>query len=162
MVSPLWYIGPHTRDSDRQGARDRELSTITAGPHVTRRATHHSATFARVREAAASLDGLSDATMYGAPALKLRGHLVACMATHSSAEPGTLVVRMDIEQRDALIRDDPSTYYLTDHYVGYPSVLVRLSRASSAALKDLLATGWRYIDAAHPRHARVLRRIARN
>jgi hypothetical protein len=89
--------------------------------------------------------------MYGAPALKVRGHMFACMASHKSAEPGTLVIRMDFNQRDELIATDPSTYYLTDHYVGYPSVLVRLSRVHPDALRDLLLTAWRFVSAKHPR-----------
>ena len=59
--------------------------------------------------------------MYGAPALKLHGKLVACMASHKSAEPGTLVVRIDMDQRADFIAAEPQIYYLTDHYVGYAS-----------------------------------------
>ena len=33
---------------------------------------------------------------------------------------------------------DPETYYITDHYLKYPWILVRLSRVSSDALRDLL------------------------
>ena len=53
---------------------------------------------------------------------------MAGLATHPSAEPGTLVVRVDDEQREWLIEDAPETYYLTDYYRKYPLVLVRLSR----------------------------------
>ena len=63
--------------------------------------------------------------------------MFACLASHKSAEPDTLVVRMDMAARDALIADDPETYYLKEHYVGYPCVLVRLSRVRADALKDL-------------------------
>src|SRR6476661_5085587 len=83
--------------------------------------------FALVRRFGLSLPQVEETTMYGAPALEVRGKMFACMASHKSAEPGTLVVRMDFDQRDELIATDPSTYYLTDHYVGYTSVLVRLS-----------------------------------
>ena len=69
------------------------------------------------------------------------------MASHKSAEPNTLVVRIGIDQRDAMIADDPQTYYLKPHYVAYPCVLVRLSAISRDALTDLLQAGWRYVDA---------------
>ncbi len=84
--------------------------------------------------------------MYGAPALKLRGKLLACMASHQSAEPNTLVVRLDFEDRDALLADDPQTYYLKPHYEDYPSVLVRLPLINRDALRDLLQSAWRTVD----------------
>ena len=62
------------------------------------------------------------------------------------AEPDTLVVRMEIADRDALIADDPHTYYLKEHYVGYPCVLVRLSRVRPDALRDLITGAHRYIS----------------
>ena len=84
--------------------------------------------------------------MYGAPALKIRGKLVACIASHKSAEAGSLVVRIDFEQREELVAAEPDTYYLTDHYVGYPAVLVRLSRIRADALADLLRSAWRFVS----------------
>ena len=53
-----------------------------------------------------------------------------------------------------MIADDPDTYYLKPHYVGYPSVLVRLSRVSREALKDLLHAAWRQVDASAPKRKR--------
>lgn len=40
--------------------------------------------------------------------------------------------------RDALIEDDPHTYYLKPHSVAYACVLVRLRRVSVSALRDLV------------------------
>ncbi len=50
----------------------------------------------------------------------MRGIFVAGLAMHPSAEPETLVVRADIEDREWLIADAPDTYYLTDYYRKYP------------------------------------------
>ena len=86
--------------------------------------------------------------MYGAPALKVGGTWFACIASHSSAEPNTLAVRMDFAQRDALVAEDPAIYYLKDHYVGYPVVLVRLARVHADAMRDLLAGAYRFVHAA--------------
>jgi hypothetical protein len=107
--------------------------------------------FETVRAIAKSLPEVEEGTAYGAPAIKLRGRLLACIASHKSAEPNTLVVRVSFEQRDAMIADDPETYYLKDHYVGYPCVLVRLARVRRDALTDLLQAGWRFVDANTPR-----------
>ncbi len=97
------------------------------------------ASFEAVRALGREFPDLLESTMYGSPALKLGKRLVACLAIHRSAEPGSLVVRTDFEQRSALIGDDPETYYITDHYVKHPVVLVRLVRLQHDQLRDLLA-----------------------
>jgi hypothetical protein len=105
-------------------------------------------TFRTVREIGLHLPGAEESTMYGAPALKVGGKMFACIASHSSAEPNTLAVRMDFAQRDALVAEDPAIYYLKDHYVGYPVVLVRLARVHEDAMRDLLAGAYRFVQAA--------------
>ena len=89
--------------------------------------------------------------MYGAPALKVRGKLLACMASHKSAEPGSLVVLIGFDERDALIGDDPRVYYVKPHYQDYPSVLVRLALIDREALRDLLHSAWRRVTASAPK-----------
>ena len=64
---------------------------------------------------------------------------MAGLAMHPSAEPDTLVVRADVEDRVALLEDAPETYYLTDYYRPHPVVLVRMSRIDRDALRDLLS-----------------------
>jgi hypothetical protein len=94
-----------------------------------------------------TLPDVEATTTWGQPTLKVRGKMFVCMASHKSAEPDTLVVMMDIADRDALIEDDPDTYYLKEHYVGYPCVLVRLSRVHPDALRDLVVGAHRYVSA---------------
>lgn len=98
-----------------------------------------------------ALPGTEESVSWRSPSLKLRGKMYAVMASHKSAEPRTLVVILPIEQRDEIIAADPDTYYLTDHYVNYPSLLVRLDRVSDDALRDLLLTAWRLAGAANER-----------
>src|SRR5436190_13281195 len=102
-------------------------------------------TFDAVREVGLALPDVEDSTMYGSPALKVRGDLLACMAINKSAEPGSLGVRIDFDQRDALLTEAPKTYYVTDHYVNYPIVLVRLSQIRIDELRDLLNAAWRFV-----------------
>lgn len=102
--------------------------------------------FSRVESAARSLPDVEVGTAWGKPALKVRGQTFVCIASHKSAEPDSLVVPMDIADRDALIQDAPETYYLKEHYVGYPCVLVRLSRVRADALRDLVAGAYRYVS----------------
>lgn len=103
--------------------------------------------FENVEAIARTLPGVEVATAWGQPALKVRGKMFVCIASHKSAEPNTLVVKMDFAQRDALIQEDPGTYYLKEHYMGYPCVLVRLSRVHHDALRELVVNAHRYVGA---------------
>jgi hypothetical protein len=98
-------------------------------------------TFAAVRRLGLSLPDVTTGTIYRSPALKVKGRMFACLAIHRSAEPHTLVVRLPFGKRDQLVADKPGTYYLTDHYVDYPCVLIRLGRCSDKELKERLAAG---------------------
>ena len=90
-------------------------------------------------------------TTWGAAASKVRGKMFAGVAINKSAEPNSMVILMDTAQRDLLIEEDPATYYLTDHYVDYPCVLVRLSRVSPEALRDLLTGAHRFVGTSRVR-----------
>ena len=98
-----------------------------------------------VREIALALPDVEESTIHGAPSLQLRGKLLTCPALHSSAEPNTLAVRLDFDQRARLIAVAPSVYYVTDHYVDYPTVLARLARMDRNSLRDLLGMAWRFV-----------------
>jgi hypothetical protein len=117
--------------------------------------------FDTVRKLARELEGVEDSSAYGALALKVRGKMLACVAINKSAEPGSLVVRIDKDRRAELIAAAPDIYYVTDHYVNYPSVLVRLSRIHSDALKDLLRMAWSFVTA-KPARKRPVSRGARS
>ena len=103
--------------------------------------------FSVVVDAARALPGVEQSMTRDASALKVRGKLLACQAIHKSAEPDSIVVKIPMEQREELIAAEPDIYYLTEHYVNYPSVLVRLSRIHRDALRDLLAMAYRFADA---------------
>jgi hypothetical protein len=103
--------------------------------------------FKPVESIGRTLPGVEVTTTWGKPALKVHGRMFVCIASHKSAEPDTLVVMMDFADRDALIEDDPDTYYLKEHYVGYPCVLVRLSHVRRDALRDLVLGAHRYVSA---------------
>ncbi|HKT51406.1 MAG TPA: MmcQ/YjbR family DNA-binding protein [Candidatus Angelobacter sp.] len=103
------------------------------------------ASFDTVRKIGLELPGVEESTMYGAPALKVRGALLACIPSHRSAEPGSLAVRVDFADRAALLAEAPDLYYITDHYVNYPAVLVRLSHATPEVLRDLLGMAHKFV-----------------
>src|SRR5215831_10752984 len=98
-----------------------------------------------VRKIAHALPGVEESTAYGSPALKVRGKLMACMAINRSAEPGSLMIRVDFDDRAELLAADPDVYYLTDHYAPYHAVLVRLSRVNPDVLRDLLGMAHKFV-----------------
>ena len=101
-------------------------------------------TFDVVRELGLQLPEVADGTAYGAPALKVRGKLLACVPANKSAQPHSIAVRIDLEQRAELLRQDPEAYYITEHYAPHPIVLVRLAKISRADLKELLRDAHRF------------------
>jgi hypothetical protein len=101
-----------------------------------------------VREIGLGLPGVEAMTRYdGSPVLKVDGMFVAGLASHSSAEPGTVVVRTGLDERELLLAEAPETYYITDYYRSYPLVLARLAQLAPEALRDLLAASWRITKA---------------
>src|SRR5215470_18205499 len=108
-------------------------------------------TFDMVRKLASALPGVQESTSYGTASLKIDGRLLTCMAINKSAEPNSLGLSIDFDQRDALIAEAPDTYYTTDHYVNHPFVLVRLSKIRPEELRDLLHAGWKFVSANKPR-----------
>src|SRR5467141_2588622 len=112
-------------------------------------------TFETVRTVGLTLPDVEATTKYdGSPVLKVGGCFMAGLATHRSAEPETLVVRVGLEEREWLLEDAPETYYVSDYYRSYPLVLVRLSRVDRDALRDLLSVSRRLTLAkAHKRVA---------
>jgi len=101
--------------------------------------------FDTVREIGLALPGVEESTTYGQPALKIHGKLLACLPAHRSAEPGSLAVRVDFEDRAELLAAAPDVYYLTDHYVAYNAVLVRLARVNAEVLRDLLGMAYKFV-----------------
>jgi len=103
--------------------------------------------FDSVRKIGLALPGVEESTAYGSPALKVRGKLLACVPTHRSAEPGSLAVRVGFDDRAELLAAAPDVYYVTDHYLNYTSVLVRLSHVTPDVLRDLLGMAHKFVTA---------------
>ena len=112
-------------------------------------------TFKDVRRLVSSLKGVEEGTSYGTPAFKIGGKLIARLKEDGES----LVVGTTFEEREEMMAAEPETYYITDHYLKYPWVLVRLSRVSPDALRDLLNRALR-LASAKPRPAR--RRFGRS
>lgn len=101
--------------------------------------------FAVVRSIGTALPDVKDASGALGLALRFKGKLLACKAVHRSAEPDSLMIRIGLQRREAMLAEDAETYYLTGHYKPYPVILVRLPRITRSALKELLAESWEFV-----------------
>jgi len=99
------------------------------------------AAFEPVRRAVTGLPEVEESTSYGTPSLKVRGKFL----TRLKEDGETIVLRVDFDSRDAMMRVQPEVYYITDHYRDYPTVLVRLKAVTRAQLRELLADAWRLV-----------------
>lgn len=94
--------------------------------------------FARVRKAARAtgLPGIAEATSYGTPSLRVAGKFLMRMK-----DADTLVFSCTADEKAMLMEAAPALYFQTDHYVGYPLVLLRAA-ASDAELAACVRRAW--------------------
>lgn len=100
------------------------------------------AEYKRVCEIARKLPGVEESSSYGTPALKVKGRFMCRL--RSEAE-GALAIRCDFLDRQILLQADPRVFFVTDHYLDYPMVLVRLDKIRLSALPDLIERAWRMV-----------------
>lgn len=89
---------------------------------------------ASIRKVASSLSGVEEGTSYGTPAFRYRKKLLARL----HQDGASIVLKVGDATRDHLLQADPHTFFVTDHYRGYPIVLARLDRLTATDLKKLL------------------------
>jgi hypothetical protein len=93
-----------------------------------------------VVEIGARFPGVIEGTSYGTPSLKVRDKFMCRMRTN----PDALVMRViDMADRDALLKGEPDTFFITSHYQNYPVVLVRLEAVDAGMLAELVEDAWR-------------------
>jgi hypothetical protein len=98
--------------------------------------------YERYLKIALVLPGAEASTSYGTPSVKIRGKLLS--RWRSEAE-GALAIRCDFLDRQILLQTQPQVFFLTDHYLDYPMVLVRLEKVSRAVLVDVAERAWRLV-----------------
>ena len=108
-------------------------------------------TFDEVRKIALNWPGVTEGTSYGTPALKVGGK----MLTRLREDGDTLVVKgVEPEEREVLMAAEPDVFHVTQHYLGWKAVLVRLSKARPEAVEALLMRYYREI--APPKYVTAL------
>jgi hypothetical protein len=102
--------------------------------------------FREVSRLGRALPGVIESTSYGTPALKVDGKLLVRLKEDGE----TLVLRMDFVNRDLLLRAEPDLFFLTDHYLNYTSILLRLTHVTEPRLKELLEDAWGFVTKGGP------------
>lgn len=97
-------------------------------------------TFETVRQMALALPGVEEGTSYCTPAFRVRGKFFARLKQDGES----LVLKIGFDEREALMEADPEVFYITDHYRGYPSILVRLPKVDADDFREVLEQAWRY------------------
>jgi hypothetical protein len=92
-----------------------------------------------VRRLALALPGVEEGLSYGTPGFRVRGKFLARLWEDGM----TLVVKCGDDERDFRMKADPETFFITDHYRGYPTVLVHLERVTVDDLREVLEQAWR-------------------
>lgn len=96
-------------------------------------------TFEEVRRLALAFPGVQEGTSYGTPAFRVGKKFLARLREDDE----TLAVKCGFEERDLRMKSDPAVFFSTEHYDGYPMVLVRLPAVDPADLRDVLEEAWR-------------------
>jgi hypothetical protein len=101
--------------------------------------TGESTSWETVQDIARSLPEAVEGTSYGTPAFFVRKQLF--VRFHQSRE--CVVIGIPIGEREGLMETDPETFFITDHYLKYPWMLVRLATVKPDELRKLVEESWR-------------------
>ena len=81
-----------------------------------------------------------EAPSYGKPAYKAFGKFFTRVRDdHESIVLGGV----GFDEREMLIEAEPQTFFVTDHYKGYPYVLARKTTLDAGSFREMLRRRWR-------------------
>ncbi|HEU4737223.1 MAG TPA: MmcQ/YjbR family DNA-binding protein [Solirubrobacterales bacterium] len=106
-----------------------------------------------VRRIALALPETSERPAYGNAAWRVRDKIfvwerplrpkeVRDLGESAPSGPIVAVRVADLGVKEALLQDDPETFFTTPHFDGYAAVLIRLDRISAEELDELIVEAW--------------------
>jgi len=131
-----------------------QIAARSASPTAQQRPV----TFAVARRLALALPGVVEGTAYRTPAFRVAGRFFFRLREDGA----TLAVRIDFDTREALMQARPETFFITDHYKGYPAMIVRLATVRRPELKALLEQSWRQVAPKGLAASRILKERERH
>jgi len=99
-------------------------------------------TKAQLKKIALSFPEANEKQSYGRPAFFIAKKF---FTRHRSEDDSIVLIVDSIDERDMMMEADPKTFFITDHYRDYPSVLARMERVDAKMVEGLLARRWRKI-----------------
>ena len=84
------------------------------------------------------MPGVEEGTSYGTLAFRVGGKLLARLYPDGKS----VVLRVDFGERELLMEGEPETFYITEHYRNYPTMLARLANLHPDELQRLLTQTW--------------------
>ena len=90
------------------------------------------------RQLLLSFPGVEEGPCYGTAGFRVRGKFLARLRDDDTV----LVVKCGDIERDLRMQADPAAFFTTDHYRGWPTVLVRLGSVSEDDLREVLEVAW--------------------
>lgn len=87
---------------------------------------------------ACSLPGVAMASFYGVPTPKVGGKAFVARGR----EVGSFVLMTGLDAKAMLMETQPELFWETDHYRGWPAVLVRLGLGEREWIETLIARAW--------------------
>ena len=106
-----------------------------------------------VRRIALALPETSERPAYGNTAWRVRDRIfvwerplrakeVRDLGERAPSGPILAVRVEDLGVKEALLQDDPETFFTTPHFDGYAAVLIRLERSAVKELNELIVEAW--------------------
>ena len=93
----------------------------------------------RVRHLFLSLPGVEEGLSYGTPGFRVKGKFMARFWEDGE----TVVVKCGHSESEFWMQSNPETFFTTDHYRGYPTVLIRIASVSEEDLREVIEQAWR-------------------
>ena len=87
---------------------------------------------------ALALPGTALSTSYGRPAGKVNGKAFL----YPGREKGSFAAASPLGEKELLIETDPDTFWESDHYRGWPAVLVRYDSADPERVRQVITRAW--------------------
>jgi hypothetical protein len=89
-------------------------------------------------EFALTLPGTELSTSYGKPAVKVNKKVFL----YTGREPDSFAVASPLGEKDMLMETDPDTFWETDHYRGWPAILVRYGSPERERIETVITRAW--------------------
>jgi hypothetical protein len=95
-------------------------------------------TWDEVARFALSLPATELASSYGRPAVKVRNKAFV----FPGREPDSFAISSPLPEKELLMETDPAAFWETDHYRGWPAVLVRYGSADRERIEMVIERAW--------------------